>query len=71
VGQGPDENGGGGCRGRYRDHRLGGGELEFLEEHCFFSFVFLIFFFFMFGCDFLETILENGVVAGGFCSRSV
>jgi len=64
AGQGPDENGGGGCQGHYRDHRLGGGELEFLEEHGFS-------FFFMFGCDFLATILENGVVAGGFCSRSV
>jgi hypothetical protein len=31
----------------------------------------MVFFFFLFGRDFLATILENGVVAGGFCSRSV
>lgn len=31
-------------------------------------FFFFFSFFFMFGCDFLAKILENGVVAGGFCS---
>jgi hypothetical protein len=32
---------------------------------------FFFFSFFLFGHDFLATILENGVVAGEFCSRSV